>query len=193
MHFLKDTTWSDVFAEWRAHEATNPAWIQTATAVKGWPDWQSWRSFTADQLRLPSRTWTLQVMDDPMREIPAMLVGPYTGWQSRLPQLNVKTFAELVAIPAQAAFFRAHETVPKLQASFPAETQFIGLRKSDGQIVCVEGHHRAVAVALAARDERPVTFGTVRIALADLRPDEGGLLDAVLARGSEKSPKRKRT
>lgn len=124
---------------------------------------------------------------DPMAEIPAMLVGPYHGWQSRFPAANKHTFADLVRIPEQEAWARGHEKIASMMADFPSGTELIGLRRTDtGQIICIEGHHRATAVALAAKDGKSIVSTPIRIALADIRPDELGILDAMLARGSEK-------
>lgn len=119
-----------------------------------------------------------------------MLVGSFTGWQSRLPALNQHTFADLALIPAQAAHFRAHEKVASMMKNFPSSTTFIGLQLDwTDRIVCIEGHHRATAVALAELDDAPIDFGgTVRIALAMLKADESGLLEEVLTRGTSKDP-----
>lgn len=159
-----------------------------ATEVKGWPDWESWRMFMANQLKLPGRTWKFFSFDDPMAEIPAILVGPFSGWQARLPAPNVHTFADLIHIPEQYEFYRPNEGLATLQSSWPHQTCFTGLRRPDGRIICIEGHHRATAVALAAHDHRIIQFGEVRIALADMDQSEGSLLDEVLARGSTKVP-----
>jgi hypothetical protein len=159
--------------------------------LKGWPDWESWRRFTAEQIGAPSREWNIYELTDPINEIPQMLVGPFTGWQSRLPAANKHTFADLVRDPEQQTFFRAHEKVAALMESFPPATHLIGLRRErDGSIVCLEGHHRATAVALCALDGVQIDFGEpVQIALAALAVDEGELLDRVLIRGSSKDPK----
>lgn len=190
MKKLVPITWPEIFADWRDREANNPGWIRTATEVKGWPDWESWRQFTVSQLQLDQRTWTLYELTDPMTEIPAMLVGPYSGWQKRFPEPNVGTFADLAGIPEQHAFFAGHTAIQRLQQQFPSETELIGLRRPDGRIVLIEGHHRAMAIALAAHDEKKVAVGKVVIALADLTDDDEGLLDRALARGTSKEPRK---
>lgn len=182
------TTWPEIFATWKSREGANLAWTKVATEVKGWPDWESWRMFTAEQLGLPKRSWSVFSVDDPMTEIPNWLVGPYTGWQSRLPAPNVHTFAEMAAMPEQAKHFSDHSAIKSLRQAFPAETQFIALRRPDGRIILLEGHHRAMAIALAAKDDQAIHFGQVRAVIADLSDDEQELLDEVLARGSAKEP-----
>lgn len=186
MKQLHQTTWPEIFAAWREREAGNPGWIRTATEVKGWPDWESWRQFTVSQMQLDQRAWTMHELTDPMAEIPAMLVGPYSGWQKRFPEPNIGTFANLANSPKDAAEFSRNTAIQNLWKGFPSETELIGLRRPDGRIALVEGHHRAMAVALAAHEGRTLTFGKVRIALADLTAADDGLMDRVLARGTSK-------
>ena len=189
MNALGPTTWDEVFATWAASEEQNPGWINVATKIKGWPDWRSWRMFTATSLHLPARTWTLEEFTDPMTEIPSMLVGPFTGWQKRLPAPNTHTFADLVNIPEQYNHFGSNVDLQKLENNFPLHTKLTGLRRPDGRIVLIEGHHRATVVALAAHDKKTISFPTpVTIFMAELGNDESELLDAVLARGSSKNP-----
>lgn len=144
------------------------------------------------QLRLDTRAWTVYELTDPMADIPAMLVGPYSGWQKRFPTPNIGTFADLANSPKDAAEFSANTTIKDLWREFPPKTELIGLRWPDGKIVLVEGHHRAMAVALAAHEGRTLTFGKVRIALADLTTSEGDLMDRVAARGTSKEPRKGR-
>lgn len=183
-----NATWPEIFDDWRAREASNPGWVHTATVVKGWPDWESWRQLTVKQLRLDDRQWTMFGLDQPLTEIPAMLIGPHSGWQKNLPVPNVSTFGDLANIPEQAEHFAALSVTKQLRQKFPAQTRLIGLRRPDGRIVLIEGHHRAMAIALAAKDGQRLDCGDVRIALADLQPAEAGLLDVVLARGTTKVP-----
>jgi hypothetical protein len=190
MNTIRDIVWDEVFASWAEREEQSPGWIKVATEVKGWPDWRSWRSFSAAQMKLPERQWTLYEFTDPMREIPAMHVGPYSGWQSKLPIANVGSFADLIAIPKEFEFYLANANLKRIAENYPAHTQMIGLRRLDGKIVCLEGHHRAVCVALAARRGETIHFSQpMQIAIADLQLGEEDLFDRVLARGTSKDPK----
>lgn len=191
LKFIKPTTWEDVFQEWKDREGNDPGWIHCATTIKGWDSWESWRRFSASQIQAEDRDWEIYEFTDPMHDIPAMLVGPFTGWQSRLPTPNVHSFAELIRIPEQGTFFRGHEKVSGMMKQFPHSTTFIGLKREDSSsIVCLEGHHRATTVALSAQDGAEINFGgRVQIALAVLRKNESSLLDHVLARGSSKDLK----
>lgn len=186
MKFIKDTTWQEVFEEWKRKEGSDPGWFNVATKVKGWPDWESWRRFGAKQIGAEQRDWKLYEFDDPTKEVPEMLVGPFTGWQSRLPEKNKCTFADLVNIPEQYEHFKNHNKVVSMLGEFPPDTEMIGfLREEDGKIICLEGHHRAVTVAIAEKEGKKIDFkGKVRIALAELKKEEKDLMDKVLERGT---------
>lgn len=189
MKFLRSIAWADVFAGWEEREANNPNWVHTATEVKGWPDWKSWRLATAHQLQLETREWELHEFTDPENEIPEMLLGPFTGWQSRVEHKNRTTFAELLKIPKEYEHFHAHSGVLPILNGLPFSTEFIGLiRKDTGEIVCIDGHHRATAIALAKKDGTPTNYNNVslRIALATLPEKEHHLLDLALEKGTEK-------
>lgn len=205
LNVIRPTTWEEVFQGWKQHEGSDPGWIHCATVLKGWSDWESWRRFTAEQIGASNREWNLYEFTDPMREIPNMLVGPFTGWQSRLPAPNQHTFADLVRIPEQTAFFQAHEKVASIIKNFPNPTTMIGIQLPGNEdtimsdrtelyqskkIVCIEGHHRATAVALAQLDGKSIDFGgSVQIALATLKENESDLRNRVLARGTSKDPR----
>lgn len=186
---MRDISWDDVFALWQVNEGSNPEWTKVATEVKGWPDWHAWRMFTANQLRLPARQWKLFEAEHPMDELPAMLVGPYSGWQRRLPTPNTHTFMDLINIPEQYEHFASNPQMQKMIWSFPSQSVLTALRRPDGKIICVEGHHRATAVAMAKHDGQVVHFPTMpHVAMADLSTEDAGLLDSVLQRGTTKTP-----
>ncbi len=189
LKFIGDTTWEKVFEEWRRCEGKNPGWIRTATEVKGWPDWESWRKFTASLLGAEKRSWKIYEFTDPMNNIPAMLVGPYQNWQKKLPEKNKNSFKEMINIPESYEFFIKHPAVSSIMKTFPSSAKFIGLIREDGKIICLEGHHRATAIALAEKDEKKINFGgKVQIFLAELPEKEYYLVDAALERGSAKNP-----
>ena len=190
MKYIKNTTWDNVFASWRQREASNPGWIKTATEIKGWPDWESWRKFTASQLGLEMLDWNIYEFINPLLEIPDMLIGPYSGWQSRVAEKNKSTFADLLNNSEQYNFFKSHDTVSALLKDFPKETEFIGLLRKDlNKVVLIEGHHRAVAVAILNKDGKVGWYCKVRIALSEINENEQQLFDTVLERGTSKIDK----
>jgi hypothetical protein len=126
-----------------------------------------------------------------MEEIPAMLVGPYSGWQKKLLLPNQGSFSDLVAIPKEYEFYKQNTNLSGMADNYPAHTEMIGLRRPDGKIICLEGHHRSTCVALAEKDGKVISFSQpMRIAIAELQPDELGLMDEVLARGTSKEPEK---
>jgi len=191
MRFIKNTTWEDVFEGWKQREANDPGWINCATKIKGWPDWESWRKFTATQIGLENLTWQIFEFTNPMNEIPIMLIGPYGGWQSRVKNKKQSTFNDLLNIPEQFNFFKKHDKIISMINDFPYPTELIGLtRQNSGKMVCIEGHHRATAIAMAKKQKISIDFkGTITIALAELEKDCVNILDKALERGTSKNPK----
>lgn len=184
---LTPTTWPKIFKSWKQREAKNPAWIHCATKIKGWPNWESWRQHSASQIKANQRKWQIHEFTDPFNEIPAMLVGPYSGWQSKLPQKNVSSFQELLEIPEQYQQLNKNDLVTSLIDCLPFTTEFIGILREDlNKIVCLEGHHRATAIALAQKQGKNIDFSKVKItiALANLPKNQIHLLDEMLKRGS---------
>ena len=74
MEKLRDSNWEEVFASWKSREGSDPAWQKVATEVKGWPDWESWRRHSAEMLLADKRQWSIYSFEDPLKDIPEMLV-----------------------------------------------------------------------------------------------------------------------
>lgn len=190
MKFIKETNWQEVFEGWRSREASNPGWIECATKVKGWPDWESWRTFTAQQIDAQNRDWKIFQFENPFEEIPQMLIGPYSGWQSRVINKNKTTFKELLEIPAQFEEWSKHSGVLSIVDGLPFVTEFIGLiRKDINRIVCFEGHHRATAISLAKKQGKKIDFSQtpITISLSELAAKDCQLLEDILKRGTSKN------
>ncbi|MFO0764641.1 MAG: hypothetical protein U0487_01160 [Patescibacteria group bacterium] len=188
MNFLRDISWDDVFSGWRDREANNPGWIRVATEVKGWSDWESWRRYTAEQLNASSRAWKLYAFADPMNEVPAMLLGPYTGWQSRVENKLEATFDQLFESETQRQEFLQNTNIQNMMDALPFETQFIGLKLPNGKIMCVDGHHRATAITLAKKQGHVIdyTAASITIAIAELSEEEVKMFGEILQKGSSK-------
>jgi hypothetical protein len=124
-----------------------------------------------------------------MNEIPAMLIGPFPSWQSRLERKNQTTFDELLDIPEQLVAFTNHEKVITILAGLPFDTEFIGFIRDDiDHLVCIEGHHRATAIAIAKREGRKIDFSSchMTIAITHLSKEECPLIDEMAKKGTER-------
>ncbi len=190
MKLLRLTTWPETFENWRLREASDPGWIHCATQIKGWPDWDSWRSFTAEQIDAQNLEWNLFEFEEPMKEIPQMLLGPFQGWQNRMPTPNTGTFADLIDLPSQMKYWSSLEKINSLIENFPQGTQLIGLIREDlNKIICLEGHHRATAITIADRIGQTINFNKPpQIALAKITGDIDSKLTNILERGTSKNP-----
>ncbi len=189
MQFIRPITWKEVFQSWRDNEAHNPGWIRCATEIKGWPDWESWRGYMAGQLKLEEREWELCSFTDPLTEVSEMLVGPFAAWQKNLPVKNLLSFEEFLEVPERYEQFSNHTTVRAIMDAMPFTSYLTGLvREDNGKLICIEGHHRAAALAMAKKLGKSIEFGDkeLYIALAKLSKDELYLLDRALEKGSEK-------
>ena len=189
MKLIKDTTWPEVFEDWRERESSNPGWIQCATEVKGWPDWESWRKFSASLIHADQRDWQIYEFTDPSNQIPSMLMGPYSAWQSDPDKKNTLSFEDLLNIPEQFQKFSTHSAIKSILNGLPFTTNFIGLLREDiNKIVCIEGHHRATAISLAKKQGLDINYDDVgiTIALAKIKKEDLHLLDEMLERGSSK-------
>jgi len=186
---ISDTNFETVFSAWKDREGSNPGWINCATKIKGWPDWESWRRFSMSLLKAEQRDWETYEIINPGSFIPDMLIGPYTGWQNFLPEKNKFSFKQ--ALEHQGFFknFSNHEAVKGLMKGFPQETRLIGaIIENNNKIICLEGHHRSTAVALANKLGTPINFSKrkVIIDIMLLPKEDELLLDKMLARGSTK-------
>ncbi len=189
MKFISEIIWDEVFAIWRNCEGSNSAWVNCATKVKGWDSWEEWRSFTAEQFDFKNRQWKLFQFEKPEKEIPQMLVGPYSSWQEKCSIKNQTTFEELLNNIENLKHFSQDLGVLNIIKGLPFDTEFIGfIRKDIDKIVCVEGHHRATAITFSQKFGKKVDFSNVslKIALTELQENEIDLLQKVLKRGTAK-------
>ena len=188
MKFIKKTTWQKVFQNWKDSEEENPEWINCATEIKGWSNWEEWRKYTASQLNLQKRVWNIFEFTDPPTEIPQMLIGPYSSWQSRVLKKNSSSFSDLANLPKEYKHFKNNEKIISILKNNSFDSDLIGVVREDmDKIVCIEGHHRAMALTIAKKDGMKIDLNDpVRIVLAKLPKDEAFLLDETLKRGSSK-------
>ncbi|MCK4919113.1 MAG: hypothetical protein KAS01_01880 [Candidatus Pacebacteria bacterium] len=189
MKFIKKSSWEEVFWGWKDSEADNPKWIHCATKIKGWSNWESWREHTATQLNLQKRIWNIFEFSNPINEIPKMLIGPFSTWQARFAKKNSATFSDLATFSKEYEHFKSYEKIISILKNQSFDADLIGIVREDtNQIVCIEGHHRAMALAIAKKEGMKINFeNPVCIALAKLPKKEIFLLNQTLERGSCKA------
>lgn len=188
LNYIQEVGWEDVFNGWRQREANNSNWIDCATRVKGWPNWEEWRRFMAGQFLAESRKWIRYRVLDPATFLPNQQIGPFQGWHL------LDYFKEHPEVPMeQRTFTKAVELFrekllgnPKIQglmSDFPLKTELIGLPG-----ICMEGSHRSAAVALAEVLKTPIDFSNreVTIVIGSPLPNDEALLAEMLQRGSHK-------
>lgn len=184
LRFAGETTWEEVWQRWAADESNDQGWQQVARD-KGWDTWEEWRLAWVANFQAATRKWLLYTIEQPLDTVSNLLIGPAQGWQNRFPedQRNIYTFADLV----ERDCFSQHQKIQSILDNFPERTQLIGLVKPNGEIVCIEGHHRAMALAIAQKQNREMVFRAFpTIALAYLEVGEERLFDQMLERGSHK-------
>ncbi len=187
LRYIRNIDWEDVFDDWRKNEASQEGWQRTAQE-KGWPDWETWRSYLADLLRLKEREWKLYTIDNPAEVIPKFLVGPFNSWQKIVPpsEINQINFEKYLRLDLER--WRTHGKVEGLIENYPQRTRIIGLIEPKSQkIVGIEGTHRCMAIALAEHEGIPLPADIhVELALAKIQADERDLLTHVLKTGTSK-------
>ncbi|MBD3270827.1 hypothetical protein GF376_04855 [Candidatus Peregrinibacteria bacterium] len=183
---IKDVSWEEAFDNWKSREM-NPIcrddWIEVATKIKGWPDWESWRTYSANQFDAKNRKWKKFLINDPDTIIPNFQVGPFSGWQKDLPKTNTYTFKELIDLKPE---YQTHSRILKILENFPQPTEIIGAYIPEkNRIVCLEGSHRCAAIALAQHFNKNIIW-TVKpaIVLTEFKQGEAEILDSILKTGS---------
>ncbi|MGL5831405.1 MAG: hypothetical protein ACRCZE_04645 [Candidatus Altimarinota bacterium] len=188
LNYIGDGDWEkDIFSDWASNEENQPGWQETAK-MKGWDNWREWRSFSAGKLNLQNREWRIYSIENPLKVVPGILVGPFPSWQKYVPDnlINQISFGDYLELNLER--LRNNLKINELIDNFPASTQIIGLIEPiNQQIVCVEGTHRCTAISLASKLNREIAgLKEVRIALAKLEESEKDLLSEALKIGTKK-------
>lgn len=188
LKYIQEVSWEEVFSGWWQREAQDPGWIECATIVKGWPDWESWRRFMAKQFLAEARTWMRYRILDPANFLPNQQIGPFQGWHlldyfKTRPNVPMKerTFAKAAEL-FQERLMRGAKIMDMVR-NFPLKTELIGLPG-----ICMEGSHRSAAVALAEALKTPIDFSNreVTIVMGSTLENDEALLAEMLKQGSNK-------
>lgn len=181
---IKDTTWEDVFDTWQALEGQVPSWQQHARNI-GWPDWHTWRRYMISLFGgIEMLDWAVYQIEDAGTRIPNFLVGPFYTWQKHFDEYFVHTFADLVRTVPE--WVQQEAPVEEYIPAFQAPTEFIGLQfDGSDDILLVEGHHRATAVAAAEMHGARIDIAVApTIALARYHGDPSEMLERVRSTSS---------
>ena len=138
MKLIGNTTWPEIYEEWRRVETQNDIWC-AHYKNRGHKTWEEFRDPQIQNLSLPNLTWKLYELDP--SEIPSLRCGPFEGWQKLAKELGDDTFKTLSKSP----HFADHPKVIDLKKHFPSEIQLIALNTNNTPQL-IEGHHRCIAL-----------------------------------------------
>lgn len=158
--YLHPLTWDEVFSQWEEIEKQS-TFMQTMWKDRGYFSWREWRYEYAIRFRLEELLWGLHTVLKPLKSVPLFFGGPFKSWVEFVyGGLKNPCFKELIELQIIKDLKRIHYLVE----DFPKETFIIAVEVA-GRITIVEGMHRCLALALAAKEKREVRT-VVHIALA---------------------------
>jgi len=164
--WIRELSFADVFEIWRRNEEGKEQW-ESHARERGFRGWEEWRMRYVKALGLRKRHWSLYQVINPLAVVPKWRGGPFKTWMERhYGGIFTPTFAQLAKQPDM----QKHAGPKEAQGAFPRTTTVIALFR-DGQLVVIEGMHRCVAIALAARVGRPIET-SLFAALADASGEE---------------------
>lgn len=184
LQYLGETDWSEIFKVWQANEGIMPSWQELATKQKGYKSWEEWRTAWVKNFDAQSRQWFRYEIIDPIKIVPNFYVGPTKAWQGNFMEKKIgkNTFSDLVG---RVVFH--YKKVGGILKNFPEKSEFIGVCLPGNKVVLIEGHHRASAIAVSAKNGTEISFKQLpTISLTFFQAGEENLLDDLLLRGSAK-------
>jgi len=182
--YQNPTTWDNIFSHWEELEGHSPDWLAVAQA-KGFETWKQWCQAWVAQFQAPQRSWQTYAIENPLQTIPNFLIGPTQGWQKHfaIDEQNKHTFQTLV----QRVNFEHNSKVQAIINDFPTSSQYFGILLPSHEVVLIEGHHRACALAVLEQQGGSLDLSeNLIIHLTQFKTGEQALLDAILQRGSSK-------
>jgi hypothetical protein len=156
----KNISFDEVFRIWLDNEVLKVEGrdLLPVAKSKGFNSIAEWRLATALALRMDLKDWTLQVIKDPNRVLPEVVVGPYPGWSKFFHNTLNTTFEQALHINEFWQWCQGHDRIVPLSKNFPLPTTIILLQKENGQLIHVEGGHRICAVAYTQKIGKPIDF-----------------------------------
>lgn len=192
----KNITFDEVFKIWLDNEVPIVEGRDLLTFVqqeKGFSSITEWRLATALKLGLDKLSWRLEILPSPEQNLAKIIIGPFKGWSKFFDNKLTTTFDDAMQIPEFLEWCKTHDRVVPLSEKFPHPTSLIVLRKPSGELICIEGGHRACAVAYANKIGNPISFEPtdVTIAVADIDESKISELWGFLEIGTEKHTEKK--
>lgn len=162
---MRATAWPEIFGKWREGEAVQASW-KKHWEERGFASWDEWREAYASPLNPQSLRWLLYKINDPVKDLPLFYGVPTRGWIDKAYR-GKKTvlLKDLVALP----IIKENEKVEDIKKNFPKATMLTGLI-FNGNIILVEGQHRACA--LASWNPQTPLNSEVTLALAEWKQKE---------------------
>lgn len=169
--FIKTTTWDQVFSDWREREKDHWGW-EEHFKKRGMKSWDEWREKIIAPFKLQDRKWEIYSIDDPSSTISDLWSGGFPGWKKYYPKgIKKIQFKDLVKNPE----VKKNPKVAQILENFPKETTIIAAHRN-GQLIIVEGMHRACAIAITAREGRQLAT-KLTIAITTFSSDEKELFE----------------
>lgn len=156
----KNITFDEVFAYWLNTEAKQIEGrdILAVAKYKGFNSIAEWRLATAIRLGLDKKLWKTETLSNPNEMVLNIIIGPYQGWSIFFENKLDTTFADALQIPKFLEWCKAHDRIVPISENFPFPTTFIVARRSNGQLIHIEGGHRMCAIAYRNAIGNPIDF-----------------------------------
>jgi hypothetical protein len=142
LEFIRTISWPDIFAIWKQGEVNQESW-KKHWEERGFKSWDEWREAYAAPLDPKNLSWSLYKINNPIEDLPNFYGTPTRGWVDKA--YSGKTtmlLKNLVTLP----IITENDKVADMKKSFPKATMLTGLIH-DGNIILIEGQHRACALA----------------------------------------------
>ncbi|MDD5043073.1 MAG: hypothetical protein PHD51_00170 [Patescibacteria group bacterium] len=160
LEYVHDIEWRDIFAVWRVYEAYQKGW-EKHWRERGFNSWDEWRANYVAPLKPQEKKWKIYRIND-IAEVEKFYGTPTRSWIAKCyGGIITKRLSDIINHPLIAA----NNKIKDIINNFPFQTMLTGVIHN-GEIVLIEGIHRAGALALMAREGKR-SGGEVVIALAE--------------------------
>ena len=155
--YLQDLSWDEIWKRWKEDE--EEVWRDYYTE-RGCVDWEHWRGDLVLKHQLQNLKWSLFEIETP-KDVAGFFIGSWKDWRTFYGSRDASRFSDIVRYKG----FIGSQTEEKLRSiieTFPPHVRFLGMRYK-GDVMLIEGSHRAAAVALALKEgvslESALTIG----------------------------------